>query len=78
MRSPDPATSDAELLAAVERGDQPALRTLFDRHARWIALRLNRRCGDRGMVDETVVDTFERAWRKEHTYRGEGDVAAPR
>lgn len=68
--------SDEDLLIAIKGGDQQALRELFDRHARWLTLRLRRRCGDDGLVDETVVDTFERVWRKADTHRGEGDVGA--
>lgn len=67
---------DRELLAAIDGGDVQALRVLFERHAAWLVLRLSRRCDDRGLVDETVQDTFERVWRHAGRFRGEGDVGA--
>jgi RNA polymerase sigma-70 factor, ECF subfamily len=69
-------TDDAQLLEEIAAGDRAALRVLFDRHARWLALRLQRRCADRGLVDEAVSDTFLTVWRKAGTYRGEGEVGA--
>lgn len=67
---------DAGLLRAVAEGDRAALRALFDRHARWLTLRLQRRCGDGGLVDETVADTFHIVWQKAGSYRGDGEVGA--
>lgn len=55
--------SDEQLMHAVASGDPEALATLYDRHAPWLFLRLTRRCGDPGMVDETVQDTFLSVWR---------------
>jgi RNA polymerase sigma-70 factor (ECF subfamily) len=69
-------SDDAELVAAVAAGDRDALHVLFDRHAAWLTLRLQRRCSDRGLVDETVSDTFLTVWRKASSFRGEGDVGA--
>lgn len=68
--------TDVELLGAVVDGDRSALRALYDRHAPWLVLRLSRRCADAGLVDETVQDTFVRAWRHADSYRGDGDVGA--
>ena len=68
--------SDVEVLAAVADGDRAALRVLYDRHAPWLALRLERRCADPGVVDETVQDTFVAVWRGAGRYRGGGDVGA--
>ena len=65
---------DDELLRLIAGGDRGALRVLFDRHARWLTLRLQRRCADRGLVDETVSDTFLTVWRKAGSYRGDGPV----
>lgn len=67
---------DRQLVRAVADGDRAALRLLFDRHAPWLTLRLQRRCADRGLVDETVADTFLTVWRKAGSYRGDGEVAA--
>ena len=70
------AVDDAQLLREIAAGDRSALRTLFDRHARWLTVRLQRRCSDHGLVDETVADTFLTVWRKASTYRGDGEVGA--
>ena len=68
--------SDHELVAALAEGDATALKTLYDRHAPWLTLRLSRRCADAGVVDEAVQDTFVAIWRKPGRYRGGGEVAA--
>jgi len=68
--------TDEQLLAAVADGDRAALRALYDRHAPWLSLRLARRCADRGVVDETLQDTFMAVWRGAGRYRGSGDVGA--
>jgi len=68
--------TDEELLDGVAGGDAQALRTLYDRHAPWLLLRLARRCGDRSMVEDAVQDTFVAVWRRPDTYRGSGDVPA--
>ena len=67
---------DADLLTAVAAGDRAALRTLYDRHAPWLVLRLTRRCRDDGLVDEVVQDTFLAVWRSARTWDGRGEVAA--
>ena len=54
----------------------PALRVLYERHAPWLLLRLARRCGDPGLVDEVVQDTFVAVWRRPGGYQGKGEVAA--
>lgn len=68
--------SDEELLASIGEGDRGALRELYDRHAPWLALRISRRCADRGIVEEVVQDTFVAVWRSASRYRGQGEVAA--
>lgn len=68
--------SDAVLLAALHEGDRRALREIYDRHAAWLLLRLQRRCADRGLVDEVVQDTFVAVWRSAGRYDGRGEVAA--
>jgi hypothetical protein len=67
---------DAALLAAVAEGDRGALRSLYERHAPWLALRLARRCADPGLVEEIVQDTFVAVWKSAKRYRGQGEVAA--
>lgn len=70
------AASERETIEAVADGDKDALRELYERHSRWLLLRLQRRCSDRHLVDEVLHDTFTKAWRRAHTYRGDGDVGA--
>ena len=41
-----------------------AFRTLYERHAGWLALRLARRCNDRDLVADAVQDTFVAVWQK--------------
>jgi RNA polymerase sigma-70 factor (ECF subfamily) len=68
--------SDAELLNAVGDRDRGALSELYERHAPWLRARLDRRCGDSGLVEEVVQDTFLALWRKPGAFRGQGEVAA--
>jgi RNA polymerase sigma-70 factor (ECF subfamily) len=68
--------NQAALVQALAGGDERALRTLFERHAPWIYLRLARRCADPAVVEEAVQDTFVAVWRKPSGYRASGDVAA--
>lgn len=61
----DPTTdSDRELLARVGAGDRAALAALYERHAPWITVRLERRGGDADQVDTAVQDTFLAVWRQ--------------
>jgi hypothetical protein len=46
----DSGPGDETLLAAVAERDMGAFRTLYDRHAGWLAIRLARRCNDRDLV----------------------------
>ena len=68
--------SDRELLAAVRLSDRSALRSLYERHAPWLLLRLKRRCSDPEMVAEVLQDTFLAVWRGAKGYRGSGEVGA--
>ncbi len=74
-RNPEEEPDDA-LLAAVAEGDRAALRTLYERHAPWLVLRLARRCADQGIVDEVVQDTFLAVWQRPRSWKGDGQVAA--
>ena len=69
-------SDDGMLLAAVADGDRGALRSLYERHAPWLTLRLTRRCADPGIVEEVVQDTFVAVWRGARRYRGSGEVPA--
>jgi RNA polymerase sigma-70 factor (ECF subfamily) len=46
---------DAELLAAIARGDRSAFEVFYRRHAAWLQLRLRYRCADRTVVDDVVT-----------------------
>ncbi len=70
------SAGDAELLAAVAAGDRRALAELYERHAPWLTVRLSRRCGDAGMVDEVLQDTFLAVWKGAGRFAGEGEVGA--
>jgi RNA polymerase sigma-70 factor, ECF subfamily len=68
--------SDATLLVGVAERDIGAFRTLYERHAGWLSVRLARRCNDAELVADAVQDTFVVIWQKPRSFRGDGDVAA--
>ena len=57
-------------------GDLGALRLLYDRHAPWLAARLNRRCNSSEAVADVLQDTFMALWKGAERWRGDGEVAA--
>jgi RNA polymerase sigma-70 factor (ECF subfamily) len=68
--------TDEQLLEAIAEGSRVALRELYDRHAPWLRIRLQRRCADQTIVHDTVQDTFVAVWRNAASYQGSGAVAA--
>jgi len=68
--------SDEDLLHDIGDGDAGALRTLYERHAPWLLLRLSRRCASPQLVEEAVQDTFVAVWKGAGRFRGQGAVAA--
>ena len=72
----DSRPSDEVLLLAVADQDMGAFRTLYERHAGWLAIRLARRCNDRDLVADAIQDTFVAVWRKPQGFRGDSDIAA--
>src|ERR1700748_3329400 len=72
----DSRPGDEALLLAVAERDMGAFRTLYERHAGWLAIRLSRRCNDRDLVADAVQDTFVGLWQKPRGFRGDGDIAA--
>jgi RNA polymerase sigma-70 factor (ECF subfamily) len=72
----DSRPSDETLLLAVAERDMGAFRTLYERHAGWLAIRLARRCNDRDLVADAIQDTFVAVWQKPRGFRGDGDIAA--
>jgi RNA polymerase sigma factor (sigma-70 family) len=72
----DRRPTDETLLLAVAGHDMAAFRTLYERHAGWLAIRLARRCNDCDLVADAVQDTFVAVWQRPRGFRGDGDVAA--
>jgi RNA polymerase sigma-70 factor (ECF subfamily) len=71
-----PGADDASLLRAAGRGDEQALARLYDRHAGWLLVRMQRRCASPDTVDQALQDTFLALWRHAGRYRGQGEVSA--
>jgi RNA polymerase sigma-70 factor, ECF subfamily len=66
---------DDALLIAISTGDDKALRTLFERHAPWVAGRL-RRTLPACAVEDVVQETFLAVWRGAARYQGNGETGA--
>ncbi len=62
------------LLAVAER--DMGFRTLYERHAGWLAIRLARRCNGLDLVADAIQDTFVAIWQRPQGFRGDGDIAA--
>ncbi len=58
----DSRPSDETLLLAVAERDMGAFRTLYERHAGWLAIRLARRCNDRDLVADAFGSLFFHGW----------------
>jgi RNA polymerase sigma-70 factor (ECF subfamily) len=66
---------DDGLLGMLARGDDRALRELYARHARWLAVRL-RRALPVDAVEDVLQETFLAVWRSARRYRPEGRAEA--
>src|ERR671916_1023585 len=64
----EPGPGDDELIAAVARGDQPALLALYDRYGRMGYGLAYRILGDAGAAEEAVQDAYLRLWRRAATF----------
>jgi RNA polymerase sigma-70 factor, ECF subfamily len=64
----DLGPGDDELIAAVARGDQPALLALYDRYGRMGYGLAYRILGDAGAAEEAVQDAYLRIWRRAATF----------
>jgi DNA-directed RNA polymerase specialized sigma24 family protein len=71
----DSGPGDEMLLLAVAERDIGAFRTLYERHAGWLAIRLARRCNDRDLVADAIGDIFVAVWQRPRGFRGDGDIA---
>jgi RNA polymerase sigma-70 factor (ECF subfamily) len=50
--------SDLELIARIDRGDERAFATLYDRHKRWVANLASRWTGDPDLALDVLQETF--------------------
>nr|WP_272923387.1 sigma-70 family RNA polymerase sigma factor [Streptomyces sp. SID5643] len=66
--------SDEVLLTAVARGDQAALRTLYERHAAAMLRLIRRLTSDQGVAEEILQETWLAVWRSADGFRGESSV----
>lgn len=64
---------DHDLIAAIAGRDDLALRTLFERHAGWLAARLRAHLPAHA-VEDVLQETFLAIWRGAGTYRASGQV----
>ncbi len=67
---------DQALVARISGGDRIALELLYRRHASWLLVRLESRCGDPDLADIALQDTFLAVWRSAGKYRNDGAVGA--
>jgi RNA polymerase sigma-70 factor (ECF subfamily) len=67
------AMDDDELIAAMARGDDNALRELFARHAPWLASRL-RSMLPPAEVEDVLQESFLAVWRGARGYRPQGSA----
>ncbi len=76
-RAAQSTLSDGELLGDVERGQEYALRTLYDRHASTLLGVAYRILGEHADAEEVVLETFTQAWRQAASYdKTRGSVIA--
>jgi RNA polymerase sigma-70 factor (ECF subfamily) len=66
--------SDEVLLRAVARGDQAALRALYERHAAAMLRLIRRLTSDRSVAEEILQETWLAVWRSAAGFRGESSV----
>ena len=66
--------TDPELLQALARGEQPALRTLYDRHADRVYNLALTYVQDPALAQEVTQDTFTKVWRSAGKFRGDSQV----
>ena len=62
--SPDPGTSDEELIKAIARGQRPAMAVLYARHSARVYRFALRMIGDAGVAEDIVSEVFLDVWRQ--------------
>lgn len=66
--------SDESLLAAVVRGEQNALRVLYERHAPAMLRLVRRMTSHSGVAEEILQETWLAVWRSAGGFRGEASA----
>ncbi|MGW4561585.1 RNA polymerase sigma factor [Streptomyces sp. NPDC004561] len=66
--------SDEALLSAVARGDQAALRVLYERHAAAMLRFIRRLTSDQGVSEEILQEAWLAVWRSADGFRGESSA----
>lgn len=66
---------DTDLAVAFARGDEAAVRALYDRYGRLVFAVALRVLGDRGLADEAAQRTFVRAWQAADRFEPGRDFA---
>jgi RNA polymerase sigma-70 factor (ECF subfamily) len=74
--APRTARSDAELVAAMARGDERAATTFYDRHSPTVMALAFRMLRERADADSIVLETFMQAWRDASRFDGSRGSAA--
>ena len=60
----------ADTIEAFRRGDDAAVRAVYDAYGRLVFTVANRLLGDRGLAEEATQQTFVQAWRSASTFDG--------
>jgi RNA polymerase sigma-70 factor (ECF subfamily) len=74
VNGPEPAgglATDADLVARLALGEQPALVELYRRHGRRVYPLIRRIVIDESLADEVLQDVFVRLWTRPEQYRPE-------
>ncbi|MFF6913781.1 sigma-70 family RNA polymerase sigma factor [Streptomyces sp. NPDC012466] len=66
--------SDEALLTAAARGDQTALRTLYERHAAAMLRLIRRLTSEPAVAEEILQESWLAVWRSAAGFRGESSV----
>jgi RNA polymerase sigma-70 factor, ECF subfamily len=66
--------SDEQLMTAVARGDQDALRGLYERHSGGLLRLLRRLTADAGAAEEILQETWLAVWQSAGSFRGESSA----